>query len=182
MQALNPLLVMMLIPLNNLVLYPLLRRMGFEPTALRRMGAGIAFASLSWIAAGAMQLSIDDGELLSITWQVLPYALLTFGEVLVSATGLEFAYSQAPAAMKGAIMAFWSLSVTVGNLWVLLVNAAVRNDAVTQSIERSGMGVVSFQMFFFAAFAFLAALAFAAYASRYPMADHYRTAPQEEQD
>ena len=98
-----------------------------------------------------MQLSIDDGELLSITWQVLPYALLTFGEVLVSATGLEFAYSQAPAAMKGAIMAFWSLSVTVGNLWVLLVNAAVRNDAVTQSIERSGMGVVSFQMFFFAA-------------------------------
>ncbi len=181
MQALNPLLVMLLIPLNNLVLYPLLRRMGFEPTALRRMGAGIAFAGLSWIAAGALQLSIDDGELLSITWQVLPYALLTFGEVLVSATGLEFAYSQAPAAMKGAIMAFWSLSVTVGNLWVLLVNAAVRNNAVTQSIERTGLGVVSFQMFFFAAFAFLAALAFGVYASRYPMADHYRTAPQEEQ-
>jgi POT family proton-dependent oligopeptide transporter len=44
------------------------------------------------------------------------------------------------------------------------------------------MGVVSFQMFFFAAFAFLAALAFGMYASRYPMADHYRTAPQEEQD
>jgi POT family proton-dependent oligopeptide transporter len=83
--------------------------------------------------------------------------------------------------MKGAIMAFWSLSVTVGNLWVLLVNAAVRNDSVTQSIERSGMGVVSFQMFFFAAFAFLAALAFGVYASRYPMADHYRTAPQDEQ-
>jgi POT family proton-dependent oligopeptide transporter len=36
----------------------------------------------------------------SITWQVLPYALLTLGEVLVSATGLEFAYSQAPQAMS----------------------------------------------------------------------------------
>jgi POT family proton-dependent oligopeptide transporter len=37
-------------------------------------------------------------------------------------------------------------------------------------------------MFIFAAFAFLAALAFGVYASRYLMADHYRTAPQEEHD
>jgi POT family proton-dependent oligopeptide transporter len=37
---------------------------------------------------------------------------------------LEFAYSQAPAAMKGALMSFWNLSVTIGNLWVLVVNAA----------------------------------------------------------
>jgi POT family proton-dependent oligopeptide transporter len=102
--------------------------------------------------------------------------LLTLGEVWVSATGLEFAYSQAPASMKGAIMAFWSLTVTVGNLWVLLVNAAVRNDGVTQAIAQSGLGVMSFQMFFFAGFAFLAALAFGVYAARYPMADFYRKA------
>ena len=176
MQALNPLLVMLLIPFNNLVLYPALRRAGVEPTALRRMTAGIAFSGLSWVVVGAMQLRLDAGEPLSIAWQVLPYALLTFGEVLVSATGLEFAYSQAPGPMKGAIMAFWSLSVTVGNLWVLLVNAAVRNDGVTEAIGQSGLGVMSFQMFFFAAFAFLAALAFGAYAARYPLADHYRRA------
>src|SRR5204862_4168912 len=36
MQALNPALVMVLIPLNNLVLYPLLKRLGYEMTALRR--------------------------------------------------------------------------------------------------------------------------------------------------
>jgi proton-dependent oligopeptide transporter, POT family len=176
MQALNPLLVMLLIPFNNLVLYPALRHWGIEPTALRRMCAGIAFSGLSWVAAGSLQLFMDGGQPLSIAWQVLPYALLTFGEVLVSATGLEFAYSQAPGPMKGAIMAFWSLSVTVGNLWVLLVNTAVRNDGVTQTIERSGMGVMSFQMFFFAAFAFVAALAFGVYAARYPLADHYRKA------
>lgn len=174
MQALNPLLVMLLIPFNNLVLHPALRRAGVEPTALRRMGAGIAFAGLSWIAVGAMQLVLEAGVPLPITWQVVPYVLLTLGEVLVSATGLEFAYSQAPAAMKGAIMAFWSLSVTVGNLWVLLVNAAVRSELVTQAIARSGLGVMSLQMFFFAAFAFLAAVAFGLYASRYTLADHYR--------
>jgi POT family proton-dependent oligopeptide transporter len=176
MQALNPLLVMLLIPFNNMVLYPMLRRLGIEPTALRRMTTGIAFSGLAWVAIGIMQLAMDAGEPLAITWQILPYALLTFGEVLVSATGLEFAYSQAPPPMKGAIMAFWSLSVTVGNLWVLLVNGAVRNATVTETIAQSGLGLVSFQMFFFAGFAFLAALAFGLYASRYTLADHYRKA------
>jgi POT family proton-dependent oligopeptide transporter len=175
MQALNPLLVMLLIPFNNLVLYPGLRRLGLEPSTLFRMGTGLAFSGLSWVAVGAMQLVLEAGQPLSIAWQILPYVLLTLGEVWVSATGLEFAYSQAPASMKGAIMAFWSLTVTVGNLWVLLVNAAVRNEGVTQAITQAGLGVMSSQMFFFAAFAFLAALGFGVYASRYPLADHYRT-------
>ncbi|MFC7302508.1 oligopeptide:H+ symporter [Cognatiluteimonas weifangensis] len=176
MQALNPLLVMLLIPFNNLVLYPLLRRLGFEPTALKRMGWGIAFSGIAWIAAGAIQLQIDSGASTSLAWQALPYVLLTFGEILVSATALEFAYSQATGAMKGVIMAFWYLSVTFGNLWVLLTNAAVRNDAVTARIAATGLGENAFLMFFFAGFAFVAALVFALYARRYPMQDHYRPA------
>jgi POT family proton-dependent oligopeptide transporter len=174
MQALNPALVMLLIPFNNLALYPVLRRFGYEMTALRRMTAGIAFSGLSWIVVGAMQLVLDGGNAFSITWQVLPYALLTFGEVLVSATGLEFAYSQAPPAMKSAIMAFWNLSVTIGNLWVLVVNAGVQNAAVIDFIKASGFGVTAFQMFFFAVFAFAAALIFGLVARAYPVADHYR--------
>jgi proton-dependent oligopeptide transporter, POT family len=117
---------------------------------------------------------IDDGQAISIAWQILPYVLLTTGEVLVSATGLEFAYSQAPPSMKGAIMSFWSLAVTVGNLWVLIVNAGVKNDAVLGSIAQSGISTIAFQMFFFAAFAFAAALAFHLVARRYRMVDNYR--------
>jgi POT family proton-dependent oligopeptide transporter len=174
MQALNPALVMILIPFNNLVLYPALRRLGIEVTALRRMGFGIAFSGLAWIAAGIIQLSIDDGEGVSIVWQMLPYALLTFGEVLVSATGLEFAYSQAPQSMKGVIMAFWYLSITTGNLWVLLVNATVRNETVLSKIAGTGLTQAAFLMFFFAAFALVVACVFGWYARRYPMQDHYR--------
>jgi POT family proton-dependent oligopeptide transporter len=177
MQALNPALVMLLIPLNNLVLYPALRRFGYELTALRRMTAGIAFAGLSWIVVGAMQLVLDHGNAFSITWQMLPYALLTFGEVLVATTGLEFAYSQAPLSMKGAIMSFWNLSVTIGNLWVLVANAGVQSAPVTRFIGSTGFGVTAFQMFFFAAFAFAAALAFGIVARTYPVVDHYRKQP-----
>lgn len=193
MQAFNPLLVMLLIPFNNFVLYPWLRRRGWEPTSLRRMTWGIVFAGLAWIAAGALQLAIDDGlpgghaatashlagatpsPALSILWQVIPYALLTFGEVLVSATGLEFAYSQAPLAMKGVIMSFWNLTTTVGNLWVLLVNAGVRDDAVTRAIARTGVSETAFLMFFFAGFALVIALGFWAFARRFQVRDHYRT-------
>jgi POT family proton-dependent oligopeptide transporter len=156
------------------VLFPLMRRVGVEPTALRRMGAGIALAALAWVAAGTLQLALDGGSMVSIAWQILPYALLTLGEVLVSATGLEFAYSQAPPSMKGSIMSFWMLSVTFGNLWVLLADAGIRNDAVTGWVAATGIEETAFLMFFFAGFAALAAVVFALYARHYPMRDYYR--------
>jgi proton-dependent oligopeptide transporter, POT family len=174
MQALNPALVMILIPFNNLVVYPALRRAGLAPTALARMSAGVTFAGLAWIAIGCIQLALDDGHPMSIVWQILPYALLTFGEVLVAATGLEFAYSQAPLAMKGVIMSFWNLAVTVGNLWVLVANSAVRNRGVTETITSGGWTMTSFLMFFFAAFAFVAAIIFGLYARSYREIDNYR--------
>lgn len=176
MQALNPLLVMILIPFNNFVLYPLLERSGLKVTALRRMGAGIAFSGIAWIVAGSIQVWLDNGHIVSILWQMLPYALLTFGEVMVSATGLEFAYSQAPAAMKGIITSFWQLSVTIGNLWVLLANNSIRSESVLSHVDSTGLSQTAFLMYFFAAFALLAATVFALYARRYQLVDNYRAA------
>ena len=40
----------------------------------------------------------------------------------MSVTGLEFAYTQAPRAMKSTIMGFWLLCVTVGNLIVAFLS------------------------------------------------------------
>jgi POT family proton-dependent oligopeptide transporter len=155
------------------VLYPALRRWGVVVTPLPRMGFGIAFSGFAWIAAGAIQLAIDGGDAISITWQVLHYVLLTFGGVLGSATALEFAYSQAPISMKGMIMAFWYLSVTVGNLLVLLANAPARNEAVISRVAEIGLTENASLMFTFAAFAIVAALAFGWCARRFPMQDHY---------
>jgi POT family proton-dependent oligopeptide transporter len=186
MQALNPLLVMILIPFNNAVLYPFLRRRGWEPTSLRRMTVGLAFAGFAWVAAGIIQLMMDghvgadgkiaDAEKISIMWQILPYVLLTFAEVLVSATGLEFAYSQAPLAMKSVIMSFWNLTTTIGNLWVLIVNETIRNDSVLSTVESTGLSQTAFLMFFFAVFAFLTTIVFKLYVRRYQVRDVYRAA------
>ncbi|MTJ84178.1 MAG: POT family MFS transporter [Telmatospirillum sp.] len=175
MQALNPALVLVLIPFNNFVLYPALRRFGIEPTPLRRMTSGILFSSAAWVVVGTMQMWMDGGNALSISWQVLPYALLTMGEVLVSATGLEFAYSQAPLSMKGILMSFWNLSTTVGNLWVVVVDAGVASQAMRATIAASGQSREGFLMFLFAGIAFLAALLFGLNAYFYKEVSHYRS-------
>jgi POT family proton-dependent oligopeptide transporter len=176
MQAINPALVMLLIPFNNLVLYPFLARRGYVMTGLRRMTTGMISAGLSWIVVGAFQLWIDAGDPVHIAWQILPYALLTFGEVLVSASGLEFVYSQAPLQMKGTIMSLWYLAVTTGNLWVLVANAATRNEATLGFIGTTGLSTNAFLMFFFAGFAFVTAVVFGLYARRYREVDNYRSA------
>lgn len=174
MQALNPALVMLLLPFNNLIAYPFFARRGVALTPLRKMVLGVMFAGLSWIAIGIMQVAIDGGAQLSIVWQLLPYVLLTLGEVLVSATGLEFAYSQAPPSMKGAIMSFWNLAVTIGNLWVLLADKTIKQPAVLGAVANTGISSNAFLMFFFAGFALLSALAFHWYAKRYVTVEHYR--------
>jgi proton-dependent oligopeptide transporter, POT family len=177
MQAFNPALVMIYIPLNNLVIYPWLRKRGRQVTPLGKMFTGLVLTAISWVVIGALQLVMDSGTQLSIFWQILAYLFLTMGEVLVSATGLEFAYSQATIAMKGVIMSFWFLAVTVGQLWVLLADAAVRNHHVTDAVAKTGMSVDAFLMFFFAAFAFASAVVFRLYARRYKMLDNYLGSP-----
>jgi hypothetical protein len=47
---------------------------------------------------------------------------------MVSITGLEFAYSQAPVSMKGLVMAAWLMTVAVGNLFVALIAETVKFD------------------------------------------------------
>ncbi len=123
--AVNPFMVMILIPLTTFGLYPLLGRLGFEPRPLRRMTLGMLTAGFAFVAVGFLQMRIDalaaHGAKLHVGWQLIPYFIITLAEVMVSITGLEFAYSQAPKKMKSVIMGFWLLNVTIGNLLVALL-------------------------------------------------------------
>jgi POT family proton-dependent oligopeptide transporter len=78
-------------------------------------------AGLSFVCIALIQTQLDAGHKPSVLWQIGPYVLLTLGEVLVSVTGLEFAYSQAPPSMKSAIQSFWLLTTFAGNLVVAVL-------------------------------------------------------------
>lgn len=119
--ALNPLFVMLLIPFIGGIVVPFVAKFT-AVTPLRKMTAGMAISSLSFVGIALIQQWVDaaPGQV-SAAWQIGPFVLITIGEVLVSVTGLEFAYTQAPREMKATIMGFWALSVTAGNLLVALL-------------------------------------------------------------
>ena len=121
--ALNPFMVMVLIPYTNFGLYPLMKKIGIEPHPLRRMTLGMFMASLSFVVVALLQGRIDAGGegTVHIVWQVIPYLVITLSEVMVSITGLEFTYSQAPKSMKSVLMGFWLFNVTLGSLMVVFL-------------------------------------------------------------
>jgi POT family proton-dependent oligopeptide transporter len=120
--ALNPLMVMMLIPIMNGV-YAISEKLGIKATPLRRMTVGMGITGLSFVAIALLQQTIDlEGKgVVSVGWQIIPYVLVTVAEVMVSITGLEFAYTQAPKRMKSTVMGFWMLSVSLGQVLVALL-------------------------------------------------------------
>lgn len=153
LQALNPVLVLVIIPLCTWAIFPALERRGVDLSPLRKMTAGMFLAVASFAAAGVVQLLVDLGRPPSLAWQVPQYLLLTAAEVLVSVTGLEFSYTQAPRSMRSTIMSIWFLTVFLGNLLTFLV----------QFVKLSGAAYFAF----FAALMLAAAFAFRQVARRY---------------
>ncbi|NNJ26978.1 POT family MFS transporter [Alienimonas chondri] len=129
MQAVNPALVMLYIPLFGFTVYPLLNSL-FKLTYLRKMGIGMFLAAGGWAVSLYIQTRIDAGERPDIMWQVLAYAILTAGEIMVSITGLEFSYAHAPKAMKSIILACWLLTVSIGNLYIAGVNRLISMEVL----------------------------------------------------
>jgi POT family proton-dependent oligopeptide transporter len=121
LQALNPLLVLGLVPLFTWVIFPALARRGASLAPLSKMTAGMFLTVLSFVAAAVVQRRLDGGHPTGLLWQFPQYLLLTAAEVLVSVTGLEFSFSQAPRTMRSTIMSIWFLTVFLGNLLTFLV-------------------------------------------------------------
>jgi POT family proton-dependent oligopeptide transporter len=117
--AANPFLVMILIPYTIYGLYPFLDKIGLRPHPLRRMTIGMLMAAFSFIPIAMLQSQIEGGATPHVAWQFLPYIIVTLAEVMVSITGLEFAYSQAPKRMKSCIMGFWLVNVAIGDFLVI---------------------------------------------------------------
>ena len=167
MQLVNPALVMLLIPFTTGILYPAFKRIGWELKPLRRMPIGLALGATSFVIAGLLNIPVSSGQRLSILWQIVPYVVLTVSEILVSVTGLEFAYTQAPRTMKSVIQSFWNLTTAAGNLAVAIVSALAFFH-----------GTALF--FYYAGFAYLAAVGLALVARRYKVLEWYRRTPAPE--
>ena len=111
-------MVVILGTLLTLLVYP---HLGKWESPLRRMSYGMFLAAFSYVIVAGLQQRLEAGAQLSIAWQLLPYIVLTAAEVLVSTTGLEFAFREAAPEMKSLITSFWWLTVTAGNMLVAFI-------------------------------------------------------------
>jgi POT family proton-dependent oligopeptide transporter len=123
----NTVFLLLFIPIFNYWIYPALDKMGLKTTPLRRLGAGLILTALSFVIIAISHASIDAGNHPSIWWQVLAFMVLSAAEVLVSITGLEYAYTHSPKSMKSTMTGIWFLVVSFGNLITALVNGFIEN-------------------------------------------------------
>ena len=120
-QAVNPILVLVFIPLFTFVIYPWIHRI-FPLTPLRKIGLGMVLMTVSFGLTTLIQTWIDAGQRPSIGWQIVAFVIITAAEIMVAVVGLEFAYTQAPRAMKSWVMSLFWLAVWGGNQFTAQVN------------------------------------------------------------
>ncbi|MFL5276302.1 MAG: MFS transporter [Myxococcales bacterium] len=128
MEALNAILILVMVPFFAYVVYPAAERIGVRPTLLRRMVAGMFVAVPSFVAAMMIQRWIEAGQTPSIAWQMIQYVIISIAETLISVTALEFAYTQAPKSMKSTIMSLWFCSIAAGSWLTAFVTNNVHFD------------------------------------------------------
>ncbi|KAF5019859.1 hypothetical protein F66182_8138 [Fusarium sp. NRRL 66182] len=136
-QNLNPISIVIMVPIIDHVVYPGLRKMGFLFTPIKRMTFGFMISALSMVASAVMQHyiymkspcgkyanGIDPSTEekcepadINVWAQCLPYIFIGLGEIFTNVTSYEYAYSKAPENMKSLVMSV--------NLFMSAISAAI---------------------------------------------------------
>jgi len=152
-QTVNPIFILVMLPLFSYLIYPAIDKI-FRLTPLRKMGIGLFVTAFAFLIVGCVQVRIDAGQTPHIIWQILAFIALTAGEVMVSVTHLEFAYTQAPKKMKSLVMCTYLCAVALGNSFTAGVNFFIQNKDGTVKLTGASY------FFFFVAVMFVTALSF----------------------
>ena len=119
--VINPLEIMLLIPLFDSVIYPAMQNHRWEIRPLRRMSWGMILTAVSFFFSGLVEQAIRSREeqglsQVHVMWQLPQLTILSVGEIFLSVTGLEFAYSVSPERLRAFIMGIYLLTTAVGDL------------------------------------------------------------------
>ncbi|KAJ3091398.1 hypothetical protein HK102_000674 [Quaeritorhiza haematococci] len=135
---LNPVFIIALVPVFSHFVYPFVEKRFGEFKLLDRMLVGMFLAGISFVIVGIFQTVIDSNldvlewdakaelyicnqdknpeRCMHGAWQIIPYFVLTCGEILFSISGLNFTYNEVGKRMKASSASLWLLMVSIGNI------------------------------------------------------------------
>ncbi|RJE25789.1 peptide transporter [Aspergillus sclerotialis] len=117
---LNPISLIIFIPIMDHAVYPGLRKLGINFSPLKRIYFGYMLATLAMISAVVIQYYIyklspcgqypstcDKPAPINVWVQTVPYVLIGFSEIFASITGYEYAFTKAPKNMKSLVQSIY---------------------------------------------------------------------------
>merc|ERR1712167_51768 len=83
-------------------------------------------------------------------WQFVLYCISTASEIMISVSGLEYTYAQAPKSMKAVVSSLWLLPVFLGNMYDIYMGTVI-------DFKRHAFKIHKFNVYFaiFATFVFM---------------------------
>jgi len=145
LSVVNATVIIFVIPFLALFVYPLIIKCFHKPpNPLQRIGFGLFLSAVSVFAAAFLEIARKQDILatggipqevfgnkynvssISVLMQIPQFFFVAVGEVFASATGLEFAYSQAPVSQQAIITGLYYVMFGLGSfcslLLIMLVN------------------------------------------------------------
>lgn len=158
LQVFDSIAIVIFIPVFERFLYPFIRK--FTPfRAITRIFFGFMVATSAMVYAAVLQHYIykagpcyedplqckgHEGEpnRVHVAIQIPAYVLIAISEILASVTGLEYAYTRAPASMKSFITSLFLLTNAVGSAFGIAISSTSVNPKFVWSY--TGLGGTSF--------------------------------------
>ncbi|KAF1988796.1 peptide transporter PTR2-A [Aulographum hederae CBS 113979] len=153
LQNLNPIAIIVFIPLCERLIYPGLRRIGIPFKPITRIFWGFILAAVAMAYAAFVQNLVYSsppcfdspnncaaGQLpgggyihnrVHIAIQTPAYVLIALSEILASITGLEYAYTKAPSSMKSFIMSMYLLTSAFGAAFAAALSPVAKDPNLT---------------------------------------------------
>ncbi|KAL3934207.1 MAG: hypothetical protein SGBAC_010019 [Bacillariaceae sp.] len=139
MNVINPVEIMLFIPLFDKITYPSIERLMGRPFVhLSRMAWGMLFCAIAFFVSGVLESIIQDQETngsvnsVSILWQLPQITLLSIAEILLSVTGYDFCYSNSSTSCKALIMALYLMTTACGDFF-----AGILYNGLFQDMNRA---------------------------------------------
>ncbi|KAK9468052.1 POT family-domain-containing protein [Lipomyces arxii] len=171
MQNIDPIAIIIFIPICDKFLYPALRKIGIPFRPITRIFFGFMFAALAMAYAAIVQQIIynagpcyeyplmcdasNGGTIpnrVHVAIQTPAYFLIAMSEIFASVTGLEYAYTKAPVSMKSFVMSMFLLTNAFGAAIGIAISPASKDPGLVWSYTVLACVTLFFGCMFFLLF------------------------------